>query len=82
MRSFCAVIQRMEAADFIEAALAVESIEIMRVARCELAGLEIATAEICVAKCVWALPGEKMEVQPASVSLQDTLGFSKKCDKE
>src|SRR5206468_5968770 len=80
--SFRTVIERMKPPDFVESTHSVKSIEIMRVARCELAGLEIATSEICVAKCVWALPGEKMEVQPAPVSLRDTLGFSEKSDKE
>src|SRR5207248_9374632 len=80
-RPFRTVIERMKPPDFVESTHTVKSIEIIRVARCELAGLEIATAEICVAKCEWAWPGEKMEVQPAPVSLRNTLGFSEKSDK-
>src|SRR5206468_2576691 len=81
-RPFRTVIERMKPPDFIQATHTIQTVEITRVARCELAGLEIATAEICVAKCVWALPREKLEVQPAPVSLRDTLGFSEKSDKK
>ena len=72
----------MKTPDLIEAAHAIERVEIMRVARRELARFEITASQVCVAKCVWALPGEKMEVQPAPVSLRNTLGFSEKSDKE
>src|SRR5206468_10732054 len=80
--SFPRVIEGMETADFIEAPLTIEGVEVMCVGRGELACLEVAAAQVCVAKCVWALPDEKMEVQPASVSSRDTLGFTKKSDKE
>ena len=82
MRSFCAVIQRMEAADFIEAALAVESIEIMRVARCELARFQITAAQVCIAKCLGTLAREKMKAQPTPVHARNALGFSKERDKQ
>ncbi len=66
---FGAVIERMEPPDFVEATHTIESIEIMGVTRRELAGLEIAAPQICIVKCLRALPREKMKAQPASVSL-------------
>src|SRR5436190_24195003 len=72
----------MKPPDFVETALAIQCIEITRVARCELACRQITAAQVCVAKRLGTLAREKMEVQPASVSLRDALGFSEKSDRE
>src|SRR5215831_17005725 len=68
-RSLCAVIERMKTPDFIEPTHAVERVEIMRVARGELACFQITAPQVCVAKCFGALPCKKMKPQPAPVSL-------------
>src|SRR5436190_21588950 len=57
---FLAVFQRMEAPNLIEAALAVESTELMGVARYELARLQIAATQICFPERFRALPHKKM----------------------
>src|SRR5438094_3038593 len=72
----------MEASNLIEAALAVESIEVMRVARCELACLQITATQICIPKCLRTLARKKMKTQPAPVHARDALGFSKERDKQ
>ena len=72
----------MKAADFIETPLAVERVEVMRVARRELARLEIAAAQICIAKCLRALAREKVKAQPAPVHARNSLRFSKEGDKQ
>ncbi len=72
----------MKPPDFIEASQAVEGVEIMRVARCELTCLEITTAQVWVAKCFRTLAREKMKAQPAPVSFRNALGFSEKRDKQ
>src|SRR4029077_3586468 len=81
-RFLFAVIERMEAPNLIEAAVAVESIEVMRVTRCELARLQIAAPQICIPKRFRALAREKMKAQPASVHARKSLGFSKEGDKQ
>src|SRR5438093_3100018 len=77
-----AVLERMKPPDFIEASQAVEGVEIMRVARSELACFEITSAQVWVAKCLWALPREEMKPQPAPVSFRNALRFSEKRDKQ
>src|SRR6266480_2504187 len=81
-RFFPTVIERMKAADFIKTSLAVERVEVMCVARRELARLEIAATQIYIAKCRWALAREKMKAQPAPIHARDSLGFSKERDKQ
>src|SRR4029077_4631053 len=76
-RPFCAVIERMKAPDLIETALAIEGVEVTGVARGELARLQITATQVCIAKCLRALAGEKMKAQPAPVHTRDSLGFSK-----
>src|SRR5437867_2189565 len=77
-----AVLERMKPPDFIEPSQAVEGVEMMRVARCELACFEITTAQVWVAKCLWTLPREDMKPQPAPVSLRNALRFPEKGDKQ
>src|SRR5437667_8667210 len=72
----------MKAADFIEATHTVESIEVTRVGRGELARFKIAAPQVDVAKCFRALPGEKMKAQPAPVSFRNALRFPEKGDKQ
>src|SRR5580704_4875921 len=72
----------MEAANLIQAALAVESIEVMRVARCEQARLQVTATQICIPKRFRALAREKMKTQPAPVHTRDALGSSKERDKQ
>ena len=64
-----AVIEGMKPSDFVEPAHAIERIE-------------ITAAQVWIPKCLRALPGEKMKAQPAAVSARNSLGFSKKCDKQ
>ena len=72
----------MESSDFIQAAHAIECIQITRVAGCKFARLKIAAAQVCIAKCVRTLAGEKMKTQPAAIARRHALGFSKKGDKQ
>jgi len=72
----------MEAPNLIEAAVAVESIEVMRVTRCELARLQIAAPQICIPKRFRALAREKMKAQPAPVHARNALSFSKERNKQ
>src|SRR6266545_383433 len=72
----------MKAADFIEAPMTIERIEVMRVAGGELARLQITAAQVCIAKCLRALACEKMKVQPAPVHARDPLRFSKEGNKQ
>src|SRR5436190_13690317 len=72
----------MKPPHFIEAPHTVESIEVTCVAHGELACLEITAPQICVAKCLRALPREKMKPQPAPVSSRNALGFPEKSDKQ
>ena len=72
----------MESPDFVQAAHAIESIQIPRVAGCKFARLEIAIAQVYIAKCVRTLPGEKMKTQPAAITRRHALRFSKKGDKQ
>src|SRR6266567_3612116 len=79
---FPRVIERMESLDFIQAAHAVECIQITRVAGCKFARLEIAAAQVRIAKCLGTLPREKVKTQPAAVRRRDALRFSEKGDKQ
>jgi len=72
----------MKPSDFIETSVAVQCVEVMRVARCELARFEITATQVCIAKCLWALACEKMKAQPAPVHARDSLRFSKERDKQ
>src|SRR5436305_3506812 len=72
----------MKAADFIEAPRPMQSIEVMRVARCELACLQITATQICIPKRFRALAREKMKAQPTPVHARNSLGFSKERDKQ
>src|SRR5438876_7335063 len=72
----------MKPPDFIEATHTVESIEVTRVGRGELARFKIAAPQVDVAKCFRALPREKMKAQPAPVSLRNALRFPEKGDKQ
>src|SRR4029453_13653112 len=72
----------MKAPDFIEPSLTIEGIEVMRVARGELARFQITAAAVCIAKCFRELAREKMKAQPAPVRARNALGFSKKGDKQ
>ena len=72
----------MKPPDFIEATHAIERVEVTRVARGELACLQITAAQICVAKRFRALPDEKVKSQPAPVSLWNALGLSEKGDEQ
>ena len=81
-RLFFTVIKGMKAADFIETPLAVERVEVMRIARGQLACLEITATQVRITKRFRALTREKMKAQPAPVHARDALGFSKKRDKQ
>jgi len=72
----------MKAPDFIETSLAVERVEITRVARGKLARLQITSTQVCIAKCLRALACEKMKAQPAPVHARDSLRFSKERNKQ
>src|ERR1044072_274810 len=72
----------MKAADFIKTPLAVECVEVVCVARRELAGLEIAGTQICIAKCLRALTREEVKTQTAPVHARTSLRFSKERDKQ
>src|SRR5204862_1565137 len=72
----------MKAADFIDAPRPIQSIEVMRVARCELARLQIAATQICIVKCFGALAREKMKAQPTPVHARNALSFSKERNKQ
>jgi hypothetical protein len=81
-RPFFTVAERMKAADFIKTPLAVERVEVMCVARRELARLEIAATQICIAKCLRALAREEVKTQPTAVHARNSLRFSKEGDKQ
>src|SRR5262245_15054862 len=81
-RLFPTVIERMKAPDLIETALSIERVEVMRIARGQLACLQVTAAQVCIAKCLRTLAGEKMKAQPAPVHTRDSLGFSKERDKQ
>src|SRR5262249_41210008 len=72
----------MEPPDFIEAALTVQSIEVMRVVRSELARLQVTATEVCITKRFRTLARKKMIAQPAPVHTRDALGFSKECNEQ
>src|SRR5436305_14818372 len=72
----------MKAADFIEAPGPIQSIEAVRVARCELACLQVAATQICIPERFRALALEKMKAQPTPVHARNEPGFSKERDKE
>jgi len=72
----------MKPPDFVDATNAIKSIEVMSVTRRELTRLEITPAQVCIAKCVRTLPGEKMKTQPAAIARGHALRFSKKGDKQ
>ncbi len=80
--SLRAVIERMEAPDFIQAPQTVKSIEVTRVAGCKFARLEIATSQVCIMISLGTLSREKMKLQPATVGRRDPLRFSEKCHKQ
>src|SRR6478752_4568687 len=79
---FPRVIERMKPPDFIEAAHSVECVEKTCVAGRKLARLEVTAAQVCVAKCLGTLPGEKVKTQPPPVGRRDALRFSEKGDKK
>src|SRR5436190_13390579 len=79
---FSTIVERMESPDFVHATHAVECIQILCVAGCKFARLEIAAAQICIVKCVRTLAREKMKTQPAATGRGYALGFSKKGDKQ
>ena len=81
-RLFPAVIERMETPDLIEPPLAVKRVEVMRIARGELARFQITATQVCIAKCLGTLTREKMKAQPAPVHAGHSLGFSKEGDKQ
>src|SRR5207247_4723979 len=67
---------------FIEATHPVERVEIMGVVCRKLACLEIAAAQVCVAKCLRTLAGEEVKPQPPPIGARDSLSLSKKGDKQ
>ena len=82
MRFLRGVIQRAKTPDLFQPAQPIERIEILRVAGGEFARFQITAAQICVAKSVGTLPGEKMKAQPAAIGARDALGFAKESDEE
>src|SRR5437667_1710560 len=48
----------------------------------KLACLEIAAAQVCVAKCLRTLAGEEVKPQPPPIGARDSLSLSKKGDKQ
>src|SRR5262245_9617913 len=81
-RLFRTVIERMKASNLIEPPMSIERVEVMRVACGQLACLQITAAQVCIAKCLRTLAGEKMKAQPAPVHTRDSLGFSKERNKQ
>src|SRR5438132_10857486 len=82
VRFFGGIIERTKFADFIKTSDAVEGIKILSVAGGELAGFEIAAAQILIAECIGTLPAEKMKTQPAAIGPGNALGFAKESDKQ
>src|SRR5262249_20364622 len=72
----------MKAADLVEPSLAVECVEVMYVARGELARLQITASQVCIAKFLRILAREKMKAQPAPVHAGNTLRLSEERDKQ
>src|SRR6266542_31730 len=72
----------MKAPDFIEPPLAVERVEVTRVARRKLPRLQITATQVSITKCFRALAREQMKAQPAPIHARDSLGFSKERDKQ
>ena len=82
VRFFGGIIERTKFADFIKPPDPVEGVEILSIAGGELAGFEIAAAQIFIAECIGTLPAEKMKTQPATISAGNALGFAKESDKQ
>ena len=75
---FPSVIERMKPPDFIEPTNGIKGVEKTRVVCRELACLKITATQVRVAKCLGALPREKVKTQPAAVRRRDALRFSEK----
>ena len=82
VRFFGGIIERTKFADFIQPPEPVEGIKILSIAGGELAGFEIAAAQIFIAECIGALAAEKMKTQPATIGTRNALGFAKESDKQ
>src|SRR5205814_1123260 len=76
------VIERMKPSDFIETTNGIKGVEKTCVAGRKLARLEVTATQVCVAKCLGALPGEKVKTQPAAVGRRDALRFPEKGDEQ
>src|SRR5207253_7847213 len=61
---------------------AVEGIKILSVAGGELAGFEIAAAQVFIAESIGTLPAEKMKTQPAAIGAGNALGFAEESDEQ
>src|SRR5437899_9743374 len=72
----------MKAPDFIDTTNGIEGIQKTCVAGRKLARLEIAAAQVCIAKCVRTLADEKMKTQPAAIGRRYALGLAKERDKQ
>jgi len=72
----------MKPPDFIEPTNGIQGVEKARVVCRELACLKIASAKVCIAKCIGTLPREKVKAQPAAVGRRYALRFSEKGDKQ
>ena len=81
-RFFGGIIERTKFSDFIEPPDPVERIKILSIAGGELAGFEIAAAQIFVAEGIGTLPAEKMKTQPAAIGTRNALGFAKESDEQ
>src|SRR5438132_1913576 len=82
VRFFGGIIQGPKFADFIKTPDTVEGIKILSVAGGELAGFEIAAAQIFIVEGIGTLPAEKMKTQPAAIGAGNALGFAKESDKQ
>ena len=82
VRFFGGIIERTKFADFIKTPDPVERIKILSVAGGELAGFEIAAAQIFIAEGIGTLPAEKMKTQPATIGPGNALGFAKESDEQ
>src|SRR5436190_19446703 len=76
------VIERMKPSDFIETTNGIKGVEKTCVAGRKLARLEVTATQVCVAKCLGTLPGEKVKTQPAAVGRRDALRFPEKGDEQ
>src|ERR1700737_1924637 len=76
------VIERAESANFIEAAHAVERVEVLSITRSELGRFQITAAQIGVAKGIGATAGEKMKAQPATIGARNALRFAEESDEQ